>query len=312
MTIKIMKKKLPILLLLIAVLVCIATLFLDYWPNNAFPAEKQAAKKIEQAAYGPNNKFYEFSSAYDYCNRVDWYTGLPRCTLFTEIFNPRFAYCYGGSSAWCDSGHVTTLYLAGAQLQKVPPGIADLPGLKHLHLSNNRLTSLPPEIREIHNLTFLDISNNQLTSLPSEIHEIHTLTNLILSNNQLTGLPPEIGELRTLTHLTLSNNQLTNLPPEIGELRSLLYLNLSGNRLTSLPPEIGSLANLRYLDVSGNPLSGPLPDYLINLPITYEGFKFSETDYCIPADDEIHSWLEIVSSSYYVTQHLYIDRVCPK
>ncbi|MBC1221966.1 leucine-rich repeat domain-containing protein, partial [Nostoc sp. UCD120] len=158
--------------------------------------------------------------------------------------------------------NVTTLYLSGKDLKKLPSEIGQLTNLQTLYLYSNQLSSLPSEIGQLTNLQTLYLYSNQLSSLPSEIVQLTNLQSLYLSYNQLSSLPPEIVQLTNLRTLYLSYNQLSSLPPEIGQLTNLLSLNLNNNQLSSLPPEIGQLTNLRTLDLNNNPLKSPPPEII--------------------------------------------------
>ncbi len=113
----------------------------------------------------------------------------------------------------------------------------------------------------------------------------------------MTHLPSEIGQLRDLTELNLDHNRLTSLPPEIRHLQNLSSLDLHGNQLDHLPSEVGELTNLTLFDVSDNPLSGPLPVFLTHIP--HVVFVFSNTNLCIPKNDEILDWLGKQSKAIY-------------
>lgn len=247
----------------------IGLLFLPSWRYDALPAEKRIAKDIERAAFGTEYR----NSDPDYCRPNP---SLPVCSADFDS-NPPGRECYFPRCRW---GHVTDLYLDGGQLDELPAQLAGLPGLVELSLRENHLTGLPTRVGELRSIRKLDLSANQLGSLPREI-----------------------GQLGNLTELDLSRNQLTRLPPEIGQLQKLTSLNLSGNQLTSLPVEIGRLRNLTQLDLGGNPLSGPLPEFLTHLPLAR--LEFSNTDLCVPVDDEFQKWIQGVASKYPESSPLY-------
>jgi len=61
-------------------------------------------------------------------------------------------------SSWSRLTKLTTLYLGGNQLEKLPPEIGLLTELTHLQLDGNQLTELPPEIGNVVNLRILTLS----------------------------------------------------------------------------------------------------------------------------------------------------------
>ncbi len=61
---------------------------------------------------------------------------------------------------------------------------------------------------------------------------------------------------------------------------------------------MGRLAKLEYLDASNNPLSGPLPDFLTEMPQLK--FEFVNTQLCIPDEPAFREWLRGQSRQIYV------------
>ncbi len=154
-------------------------------------------------------------------------------------------------------------------LQTLPAEIGQLVNLTELDLSHNQLTAVPPEIGQLLNLTQLDLRGNQLTAVPSEIGQLVNLTTLDLRgsisssgvfNGKLTAVPTEIVQLINLTTLSLTGNQLTAVPTEIVQLINLTTLDLRYNKLTAMPPEIGQLGNLTTLNLGGNQLTAVPPE----------------------------------------------------
>jgi Leucine-rich repeat (LRR) protein len=176
--------------------------------------------------------------------------------------------------------NITRLFLAGNQLNTLPPEIGRLTRLQGLYLASNQLNALPAEIGRLTRLQDLDLSENQLTTLPAQIGRLTRLQELDLSTNLLSFLPVEIGRLTRLRELNLYHNQLSTLPVEIGYLASLEGLDLAANQLRTLPPQIGRLTRLEGLYLADNQLSTlPLEiDGLISLQELYlSGNRFSQT-----------------------------------
>lgn len=87
-------------------------------------------------------------------------------------------------------------------------------------------------------------------------------------------------------------------PPIRGRPSDLRFLYLPSNRLAGLPAALGRLAKLEYLDASNNPLSGPLPDFLTEMPQLK--FEFVNTQLCIPDEPAFREWLRGQSRQIYV------------
>ena len=179
---------------------------------------------------------------------------------FLSEINYRFAQAIrkGETEPWLKfpfiRSSVTTLYLRGNQLQKLPDSIGQLSNLTHLFLSENQLQEVPDSIGQLSNLTSLDLEHNQLQKLPDPIGQLNKLADLNLSYNQLQEVPDSIGQLSNLIELDLSDNQLQDVSDSIRQLSNLITLNLSYNQLQEVPDSIGQLNNLTELNLSENQL----------------------------------------------------------
>ena len=169
----------------------------------------------------------------------------------------------------CSGGQVRELILRLNNLVgPIPPGLADLPGLRVLDLRFNGLTgTLPPELAALPELVFLLIDSNALTGpIPAQLGELPNLELLYLEDNGISGpLPPELAALPQLAELRLGDNRLTGfIPPQLENFGpSLSTLSLRGNLLQGpIPMELGSLSGLTVLDLAGNDLEGPIPEEL--------------------------------------------------
>ncbi|XP_053874056.1 leucine-rich repeat-containing protein 69 isoform X2 [Malaclemys terrapin pileata] len=173
--------------------------------------------------------------------------------------------------------------LRGRRLQRVPRGLASLPGLRALSLRDNELRCLPVELGGLSRLTELNLGNNIFEEVPeqlkylSSLEKLHLFGNKIttisptifdglekliflnLNNNKLKYLPPEIHRLENLENMNLNNNELESIPKELCALQKLSELHLSHNCLITIPEEIGYMTNLRMLCLSRNQI-GVLPD----------------------------------------------------
>uniref|UniRef100_A0A914UJH7 Uncharacterized protein n=1 Tax=Plectus sambesii TaxID=2011161 RepID=A0A914UJH7_9BILA len=81
------------------------------------------------------------------------------------------------------------------KVRNLSPGLWSIKHLTSLFLNGNHLTRIPPEISQLSNLTMLDLSHNKLRSLPAELGDMISLCHLYLNSNQLRVLPYELGKL---------------------------------------------------------------------------------------------------------------------
>uniref|UniRef100_A0A452INN8 LRRC8 pannexin-like TM region domain-containing protein n=1 Tax=Gopherus agassizii TaxID=38772 RepID=A0A452INN8_9SAUR len=171
------------------------------------------------------------------------------------------------------------LELLCCQLERIPPTVWCLTGLRRLDLRSNGIRSLEKgaDFQRLAQLTCLKLWHNRIATLPASIGAAGSLEELVLSHNELDSLPHALFALKRLRHLDLSHNLLHLLPAEIGQLGMLQQLSITGNRiralpsqlfaclelmslqladnaLTTVPAEIGRLVLLSRLELTGNPL----------------------------------------------------------
>nr|XP_005296104.2 volume-regulated anion channel subunit LRRC8D-like [Chrysemys picta bellii] len=171
------------------------------------------------------------------------------------------------------------LELLCCQLERIPPTVWRLTGLRRLDLCSNGIRSLEKGagFQHLAQLTCLKLWHNRIATLPASIGAAGSLEELVLSHNELESLPQALFALKRLRHLDLSHNLLCLLPAEIGQLGMLQQLSITGNRirtlpsqlfacleltslqladnaLTTVPAEIGRLVLLSRLELTGNPL----------------------------------------------------------
>ncbi len=180
-----------------------------------------------------------------------------------------------------DQGNLDLIHV---NLDRFPPGLPRLSGLRALRLNGNTLTELPDEIGELTRLRDLDLGSCALTRISPELGRLRELKRLSLSYNRdlaelpdvldgleslesfeasgcaLTALPPSIGGLKRLKYLHLTGQKLAALPETIGGLESLVTLDLTSAKLKTLPPEIGQLRQLQHLDLSRNEVEALPPE----------------------------------------------------
>ncbi|CAG2217462.1 CCR4 [Mytilus edulis] len=97
-------------------------------------------------------------------------------------------------------------------VRNLSPDLFKLSHLTSLYLNGNSLSRIPCEVNKLVHLAYLDLSHNKLRSLPSELGDLTMLRELLLDYNALRVLPYELGKLFNLQNLGLSYNPLS---PEI-------------------------------------------------------------------------------------------------
>ena len=190
---------------------------------------------------------------------------------------------------------LTSLYLAGNDINNLPALPLNLRQLRTLDLSNNNLKEIPPEfLSECLSLETLVASNNSLTSLPESIAaSLTNLKTIRLNKNKLGErsskkqfpIPRFLLTLPNVKVVDLSSNGLEEIPSPISwatqQLKELALadnkirklslvgaekwcqlerLTLSDNNLKQVPSGIGELTSLMSLDLSRNPGITSLPD----------------------------------------------------
>ena len=190
---------------------------------------------------------------------------------------------------------LTSLYVTGNNMKKLPDSSLKLKRLKTLDLSNNQLTEIPHEfISECFSLETLLASNNCLTTLPEAVApSLTNLKTIRLNKNNLGeksskkqfSIPRFLLKLPIVKVLDLSSNNLDEIPPPISwstqQLKELILadnkikklslegveswahlerLNLSDNCLKQVPIRIGELRSLTSLNLSRNTDIKHLPD----------------------------------------------------
>jgi len=176
--------------------------------------------------------------------------------------------------------NLTTMYLAGNDMETLPPEIGELKNLKEIHLQDNFLVSLPKEIALLPNLEILEIPYNKLQSIPEEISSIKSLKQLNLRGNKFADSTQQKIEkampncnisfnekqILSATQPLLSSEELlhakvfTNIKEAINNPPEVFLIRISNQNLEHFPKEILKLKNLQALDLSRNKLIGISPD----------------------------------------------------
>ena len=233
--------------------------------QNKAPSDVSAVAFCDNVTEIPKAECQALVNLYHATNGASWTDNTGWLATTTPCSTPWYGVVY------CESGHVTKLYLDSNNLSgNIPPSLGSLSGLWYLVLSeNNLIGSIPYSLGSLSSLLYLDLGDNQLTgNIPSSLGNLSNLQRLYLHNNHLTGyIPYSLGNLSSLLKLYLRNNNLTG----------------------SIPSSLGNLSTLNELYVDHNPLSGALPPDLTNLDLT--AFQFSNTNLCEPPDAAFQAWL---------------------
>ena len=165
------------------------------------------------------------------------------------------------------NSELTTLKLsASADMQTLPPELAQLSALEKVHLEGMQaLTTLPEELcmcTRLRSLSIVDCAH--LRSLPEHIGQLRGLQLVHLrGSTALAALPSSFASLSELWWLDLRHcSSLSQLPTGVCQLPKLRVLLLSGcSQLASLPPALGQHSWLSRLAADSTPLHS-LPDAL--------------------------------------------------
>ncbi len=186
------------------------------------------------------------------------------------------------------------LDLAGNQLAKLPPklaqlsgllslnlegnalqslgGIGKLPSLTALNARRNRLASLPEEVCELPALISLDVGDNALTALPEALRSLGALEFLRADGNQLDGISEAVLELANLRNLSLGQNKIASVPHGIARLEKLINLDVADNSVGTLPTEVAHMAELVQIELKGNPMRCPPQEVCEEGALAIRGF----------------------------------------
>ncbi|XP_058181366.1 probable LRR receptor-like serine/threonine-protein kinase At1g56140 [Rhododendron vialii] len=203
------------------------------------------------------------------------------------------------SSSIANLTQMKWLYLAYNALSgEVPKELGKLTNLTVLSICiNNFSGSLPSELGNLVKLEDLYFYSSGVSgAIPSTFAALQSLTTVWGSDNELTGSIPEfIGNLSELRELRFQGNAFEGgIPSTFSNLTSLMDLRISdlskgssslaflkdmtsletlilrnNNISGTIPSNIGDFQSLSQLDLSFNILTGPIPDSLFHLGLSY-------------------------------------------
>ncbi|XP_052071498.1 CCR4-NOT transcription complex subunit 6-like isoform X2 [Mytilus californianus] len=133
-------------------------------------------------------------------------------------------------------------------VRNLSPDLFKLNHLTSLYLNGNSLSRIPCEVNKLVHLAYLDLSHNKLRSLPSELGDLTQLRELLLDYNALRVLPYELGKLFNLQNLGLSYNPLS---PEI---MSIFNSSNGTQKLLSYMLDNLAVSNTSYTDTQSQEL----------------------------------------------------------
>jgi Leucine-rich repeat (LRR) protein len=149
---------------------------------------------------------------------------------------------------------LTSLNLAGRNLNEIPAEVFGCTNLRKLDLSNNHLCRIPKEICKLTKLEVLNLSGNQLKQLHAGLFSLVRLRTLVIANNSIKSLPPQFVGLSKLRVLMMQKNNITFFDPNILS-KSITKLNISGNNIGNVEWVV-DFPNLKQF-------------WMANLPIAY-------------------------------------------
>ena len=127
-------------------------------------------------------------------------------------------------------------------LQKVPPSIAELTGLRALSLWNTSVTDIAV-LGQLANLQYLGLQGTSVTDI-AVLGQLANLQTLGLNGTSVTDIAV-LGQLANLQHLGLSSTSVTDIAA-LGQLANLQRLDLQHTSVTDIAV-LGQLANLQHL-----------------------------------------------------------------
>lgn len=146
------------------------------------------------------------------------------------------------------------LFLNGNKLDRIPQGLADMPGLRSLDLGENQIKQLDNgSFSEMANIYGLRLTENFIETIQRGIFDrMSSLQILNLSRNKIKHI--ETGAFDTnqnLQAIRLDGNQLKNISMLFIHLPNLVWLNMSENQLDEFDYAMIP-AQLQWLDIHAN------------------------------------------------------------
>ncbi|XP_021294046.1 probable LRR receptor-like serine/threonine-protein kinase At1g07650 isoform X1 [Herrania umbratica] len=155
---------------------------------------------------------------------------------------------------------------------RIPDYLGNITTLTYLNLETNLFSGpVPPELGKLFNLERLILSANNLTGpLPRALTSLTKLAELRISSNNFTGRIPDIFQSwKQLQKLEIQASGFQGpIPPSISSLNNLIELRISdlnGGALSQFP-YLRNMKSLENLMLRSCRISGPIPDYLSELP----------------------------------------------
>ncbi|GJP35519.1 hypothetical protein CLOM_g20029, partial [Closterium sp. NIES-68] len=172
----------------------------------------------------------------------------------------------------------------------LPYTLARLTKLKELYLRNNGFKGrLPDFIGGLTNLEKLMVSkNNWEGPIPTFLSKLKKLKYLGLRETAFEGnIPTFLATLDKLTYLSLSETRLSGeVPKALNALVSLKELYINSAWFYGPLPNLSSLKKLTLIDLADKFFSGPVPSFLLRVPVVSMGGNyFSGSATALPCAD---------------------------
>lgn len=112
-------------------------------------------------------------------------------------------------------------------LNSLPSSIQNWKKIKNLYLAGNNLNKIPPYFYLFSELEFLDLSRNNISFINDSIKLLKQIKDLTFNGNiELKNLPESICELRMLERLEIENTMISSLPHCLSLNKNLLTIKV--------------------------------------------------------------------------------------
>ncbi|KAH7864265.1 hypothetical protein Vadar_027645 [Vaccinium darrowii] len=168
----------------------------------------------------------------------------------------------------------------------IPKDLGRMTSLTNLSLESNMFEgTVPSELGNLVNLQYFNLNSNNLTGeLPKELDKLINLREVRLSSNNFTGKLPSFQSWKQLRILELEASGFEGpIPSNISLLRNLTEL-----RITDLKggasnfPQLEGMTAMTKLTLRNCNISGPIPLYLVDLPLTTLDLSYNRLEGKVP------------------------------
>ncbi|KAH7841347.1 hypothetical protein Vadar_028633 [Vaccinium darrowii] len=168
----------------------------------------------------------------------------------------------------------------------IPKDLGRMTSLTNLSLESNMFEgTVPAELGNLVNLQYFNLNSNNLTGeLPKELNHLINLREVRLSSNNFTGKLPSFQSWKQLRILELEASGFEGpIPSNISLLRNLIELRITDlNGGASNFPQLEDMTAMTKLTLRSCNISGPIPSYLVNLPLTTLDLSYNRLEGNVP------------------------------